>query len=168
MNKRGVRRNGRGQIISYEIDGASDSNVDSQIYGDVTLASDDNNYSSTIKHDLIQRSSRPFFNSDQQPISVSYETYTDVEFSDEFINEVDIKEPRDVFAVFTFQSLVRNINQGAVGPTAGPTDPQGTTGPTTGFGSTTPTTGFGSTGPGRPSPTPSPSGPSGGGFKGGL
>lgn len=44
MEKRNIIRNGRGQIISYEILGESDSTVESQQYGDVELVSDEVSY----------------------------------------------------------------------------------------------------------------------------
>lgn len=130
MSKREVKRNGRGQIISYEIEGANDSGVDSQTYGDVVLNSDES-YTKSIKHPLVNRTNRPFFNTGQQPLSISYNTYTDTEFSDEFINEVDIKEPRDAFAQFDFEEIAKPV-----------------TGNSTTSQSTTTTTGL--TGPTRP------------------
>jgi len=50
MNKRDVKRNSRGQIISYEIFGTNDSTVDSEQYGDVELTNDENGPSFAIKY----------------------------------------------------------------------------------------------------------------------
>lgn len=50
MNKRDVKRNSRGQIISYEIFGTNDSTMDSEQYGDVELTNDENGPSFAIKY----------------------------------------------------------------------------------------------------------------------
>ena len=108
MSKREVKRNGRGQIISYEIDGAFDSGVDSQTYGEVLLDNDDGNgHSKSLKQPTSPFAIRTQFNNGRQPDSPTYDQFTDVEFSEEFINEVDLKEPRDVFSVFTFNQIVK-------------------------------------------------------------
>lgn len=50
MNKRDVKRNSRGQIISYEIFGANDSSVNSEQYGDVELVDSENAPSFATKY----------------------------------------------------------------------------------------------------------------------
>tara|TARA_R110000803_G_scaffold59522_5_gene118224 strand:+ start:4462 stop:4803 length:342 start_codon:yes stop_codon:yes gene_type:complete len=109
MSKREVKRNGRGQIVSYEIDGAFDSNVDSQTYGDVGLETNTPNgprlYSSAQKQAVASQATKTIFNNGTQPNSPNYDDFTDIKFSDEFTNKVDFKEPRDNFAVFSFNQI---------------------------------------------------------------
>jgi hypothetical protein len=107
MSKREVKRNGRGQIISYEIIGATDSAVDSQTYGEVDLDNDDGNgHSKALKQTTSPYGIRTQFNNGRQPNSPDYDQFTDTQFSDEFVNELDITEPRDVFAVFSFAQIL--------------------------------------------------------------
>ena len=75
MAKRDIRRNGRGQIISYEIFGATDSAIESDQYGDVELTTPPQNYSTSKKY--VEYS----YNDGR----LSYGDLVDTEFSNELI-----------------------------------------------------------------------------------
>ena len=112
MSKREVKRNGRGQIISYEIFTPNDSATTSPQYGDVLLTtpategqSGERLHSSAVKQTMAFSVNRVRFNNGVQPTSPNYDPFTDISFSEEFINQDDILEPKDVFARFEFKSI---------------------------------------------------------------
>lgn len=74
MNKRDVKRNSRGQIISYEIFGTNDSTMDSEQYGDVELVNDENGPTFAIKY----RANTPLG-------ELGYNDLVDNTFSDELV-----------------------------------------------------------------------------------
>ena len=70
MAERDVTRNGRGQIVSYEIDGVSDSTQDTPQYGKVFLPTMDDAYGATKTEKLNRQ---------------SLEQTIDITFSDELL-----------------------------------------------------------------------------------
>ena len=70
MAERDVTRNNRGQIISYEIDGVSDSTQDTPQYGKVFLPTMDDTYGATKTEKLNRQ---------------SLEQTIDITFSDELL-----------------------------------------------------------------------------------
>ena len=56
MAERDVTRNGRGQIVSYEIDGVYDSNEETPQYGKVFLPTMDDTYGATKAEKLNRQS----------------------------------------------------------------------------------------------------------------
>jgi len=129
MAERDITRNGRGQIISYEIFGAFDSSVDSDSYG------------------------RSIFNTNGE-IGTKVSKYTESSFND--VNDVlisdELRRPsNDTPLNIELGEIALNFMP-AIGGTNGPSGKTGTTPPST--SPTVTTTPSGNSGGGPKGPTP--------------